>query len=82
MRPGTSDTLLENLEVDPFLSMGKSSSSFKKEKNETYTKYNSAVENKVRRKRENDVVKAEAYTDKDGQRRHVVNMVRLLDTYS
>lgn len=63
--------------MDPFLTFGKISvTSSQKQRNETkIVEYSSAYENKVRRKRENDVVKAEAYTDKDGQRKHVVNMV-------
>ncbi|XP_041979376.1 integrin alpha-PS1 isoform X2 [Aricia agestis] len=77
-RPGTSEPLLDNLELDPFLSYGKlSASSREKEQNTTYKKvveYSTSTENKIRRKRENDIVKAEAYTDKDGQRKHVVNM--------
>lgn len=82
MRPGTTEPLLENLEMDPFFTTGKlsvsSSEKFNKEYNRTrkVTEYSAASENKVRRKRENDVVKAEAYTDKDGHRKHVVNMVR------
>lgn len=52
-------------------------SSNQKQHNDTkkLVQYTSASENKVRRKRENEIVKAEAYTDKDGQRKHVVNMV-------
>ncbi|XP_014367387.2 integrin alpha-PS1 isoform X1 [Papilio machaon] len=80
MRPGSTEPLLENLEMDPFLTTGKlsvsSSEKFNKEYNRTrkVIEYSAASENKVRRKRENDVVKAEAYTDKDGHRKHVVNM--------
>lgn len=78
-RPGTFEPYLENLEMDPFLSSGKLSvSSSEKEHNSTYknvVEYRSGVENKIRRKRDNDIVKAEAYTDKDGLRKHVVNMV-------
>ncbi|CAG5046011.1 unnamed protein product [Parnassius apollo] len=77
MRPGAIEPLLENLEMDPFLTTGKLSvRSDEKTSNRTrkLTEYSTAYENKVRRKRENDVVKAEAYTDKDGQRKHVVNM--------
>lgn len=61
--------------MDPFLSVGKTRN-LKEEHNETMAKYQSALENRVRRKREGDVIRAEAYTDKDGQRKHVVNMVR------
>ncbi|KAJ0176589.1 hypothetical protein K1T71_007768 [Dendrolimus kikuchii] len=78
IRPGTHEPMLENLEMDPFLTTGKLSvTSVQKQYNETkYTaEYSSTVENKLRRKRESDIVKAEAYTDKDGQRKHVVNMV-------
>ncbi|XP_068633179.1 integrin alpha-PS1-like isoform X2 [Battus philenor] len=77
IRPGIMEPLLENLEMDPFLTTGKLSvSSNEKTFNRTkkIVEYSTAVENKVRRKRDNDVVKAEAYTDKDGQRKHVVNM--------
>lgn len=78
-RPGSNEP--ENLEIDPFLSTGKLSvSSNGKEHNSTKItnhifRFNNGAENKVRRKRDNDIVKAEAYTDKDGQRKHVVNMV-------
>lgn len=76
-RPGTSEPYLENLEMDPFMSGKLSVSSNQKQHNDTkkVEAYSSAYENKVRRKRESDIVKAEAYTDKDGQRKHVVNMV-------
>ncbi|XP_050679811.1 integrin alpha-PS1 isoform X1 [Leptidea sinapis] len=77
-RPGTLEPYLENLEMDPFLSTGKLSvSSNEKERNDTYkstTEYKKGIENKIRRRRESEIVKAEAYTDKDGQRKHVVNM--------
>ncbi|RVE45363.1 hypothetical protein evm_009992 [Chilo suppressalis] len=76
-RPGVPEPYLENLEMDPFLRTGKLSvSSNEKQHNETKKtyEYSSGIENKVRRKRENDIVKAEAYTDKDGQRKQVVNM--------
>ncbi|XP_026499697.1 integrin alpha-PS1 isoform X1 [Vanessa tameamea] len=79
-RPGVAEPYLENLEMDPFLTSGKLSvSSNEKEHNSTritnhIVGYNSGAENKMRRKRESDIVKAEAYTDKDGQRKHVVNM--------
>ncbi|XP_049873202.1 integrin alpha-PS1 isoform X2 [Pectinophora gossypiella] len=72
-RPGTMEPLLENLEMDPFLTTGKLSvSSNEKESNETKRFFTS--ENKVRRRRDSDIVKAEAYTDQDGQRKVVVNM--------
>lgn len=67
--------------MDPFLTSGKLSvNSNEKQHNSTritnhIVGHNSKIENKMRRKRESDVVKAEAYTDKDGQRKHVVNMV-------
>ncbi|CAH4026827.1 unnamed protein product [Pieris brassicae] len=71
-RPGTFEPYLENLEMDPFLSSGKLSvSSSEKENNSTRKR---GVENKIRRRRDSDIVKAEAYTDKDGLRKHVVNM--------
>lgn len=35
--------------------------------------------NKVRKKRENNIVKAEAYTNSDGERKNVVNMVSQFD---
>lgn len=81
-RPGVPEPYLENLEMDPFLRTGKlsvSSSEKYAEHNETKKtfEYSSAIENKVRRRRESDIVKAEAYTDKDGQRKQVVNMVSL-----
>lgn len=77
-RPGAMEPLLENLEMDPFLTTGKLSvSSTEKEYNETKKtiEFSTAAENKVRRRRDSEIVKAEAYTDKDGQRKHVVNMV-------
>ncbi|XP_011558846.3 integrin alpha-PS1 [Plutella xylostella] len=74
IRPGPTEKILENLEINPFFSMGKSSNPLKEEHNDTDPKYNSAGENKVRRRRDIDPVKAEAYTDKDGQRKHIVNM--------
>lgn len=81
-RPGVAEPHLENLEMDPFLTNGKLSVSSSEKHNETSYKnviqYSSASENKVRRKRENDIIKAEAYTDKDGHRKNVVNMVRYL----
>ncbi|XP_045772971.1 integrin alpha-PS1 isoform X1 [Maniola jurtina] len=79
-RSGSPEPYLENLEMDPFLSTGKLSvSSSEKEHNSSritnhIVGYSSSVENKVRRKREDDIIKAEAYTDKDGHRKHVVNM--------
>ncbi|XP_073956802.1 integrin alpha-PS1-like isoform X3 [Choristoneura fumiferana] len=77
-RPGVAEPHLENLEMDPFLTTGKLSVSSIEKHNETSYKnviqYSSASENKVRRKRENDIIKAEAYTDKDGHRKNVVNM--------
>ncbi|KAL0883105.1 hypothetical protein ABMA27_016566 [Loxostege sticticalis] len=76
-RPGVAEPYLENLEMDPFLRSGKLSvSSSEKQHNETKRVFesSSAYENKVRRRRESDIVKAEAYTDKDGQRKQVVNM--------
>lgn len=70
--------------MDPFLTTGKLSVS-SNEKGYNSTKitnhivdYSSSIENKVRRKREDDIIKAEAYTDKDGHRKHVVNMVSCL----
>lgn len=77
-RPGSNEP--ENLEIDPFRSSGKLSvSSSEKEYNSTklsnhIDRFINGAENKIRRKRDNDIVKAEAYTDKDGQRKHVVNM--------
>ncbi|KAG6456594.1 integrin alpha-PS1 isoform X2 [Manduca sexta] len=76
-RPGTYEPYLENLEMDPFMTVGKLSvNSVEKRYNETYKRmqYSSSSENRIRRKRQTDILKAEAYTDKDGQRRHVVNM--------
>ncbi|XP_072949294.1 integrin alpha-PS1 isoform X2 [Epargyreus clarus] len=77
-RPGTPEPYLENLEMDPFFKSSRLTvSSSENEHNSTFrktTEYSSSFENRVRRKRENDIVKAEAYTDKDGQRKHVVNM--------
>lgn len=59
------------------MSTGKISvNSYEKQQNQSkVVELSTAKENKVRRKRDSDVVKAEAYTDKDGQRKHVVNMV-------
>lgn len=75
-RPGTFEPYLENLEINPFMSTGKISvNSYEKQQNQSkVVELSTAKENKVRRKRDSDVVKAEAYTDKDGQRKHVVNM--------
>ncbi|GBP30999.1 Integrin alpha-PS1 [Eumeta japonica] len=72
-RPGVSEPALENLEMGPLFSSGKVNRD-EESHNRTVEKYESASANKVRRKRENEVVKAEAYTDKDGQRKQVVNM--------
>ncbi|CAG9561864.1 unnamed protein product [Danaus chrysippus] len=79
-RPGGAEPYLENLEMDPFLSSGKLSVS-SSEKSHNFTKvqnqivgYSTGTDKNVRRKRQSDIVKAEAYTDKDGQRKHVVNM--------
>lgn len=77
-RPGAPEPL-ENLEINPFLTTGKLSvSSNEKTHNETrrkYVEYSSSSSytssNKVRRKRDEDAVKAEAYTD----RKHVINLV-------
>ncbi|XP_035439524.2 integrin alpha-PS1 isoform X1 [Spodoptera frugiperda] len=76
-RPGAPEPL-ENLEINPFLTTGKLSvSSNEKTHNETrrkYVEYSSSSSytssNKVRRKRDEDAVKAEAYTD----RKHVINL--------
>lgn len=83
-RPGGTEPYLENLEMDPFLSSGKLSVS-SSEKSHNFTKvqnqivgYSTGAAKNVRRKRQSDIVKAEAYTDKDGQRKHVVNMVSLV----
>ncbi|XP_063536455.1 integrin alpha-PS1 isoform X1 [Cydia strobilella] len=77
-RPGTPEPILENLEEDPFRTSGKLSVSSSEKYNESSYKnviqYSSATENKVRRKREDNIIKAEAYTDKDGHRKNVVNM--------
>lgn len=79
IRPGAQEPYLENLEMNPFTTSGKLSfSSYEKRHNESSRKIEyTSLGNKIRRKRDNDVIKAEAYTDKDGQRKHVVNMVRL-----
>lgn len=83
-RPGSPEPL-ENLEMDPFLTTGKLSalsSSSEKSHNDTRRKYMeyssssssssfSSSSNHVRRKRDEDAVKAEAYTD----RKHVINLV-------
>lgn len=71
-RPGAPEPYLENLEMDPFLSPGKLSvSSSEKSHNETTRKYSVEYSsNKVRRKRDEDAVKAEALTD----RKHVINL--------
>ncbi|KAJ2949142.1 hypothetical protein O0L34_g6082 [Tuta absoluta] len=76
VRPGFYEPMPENLEMDPFLHTGKLSvSSMEKEHNETKsTEYSSAAANQVRRRRDVDIIKAEAYTDKNGERKHVVNM--------
>lgn len=65
-----------NLEVDPFQSMRKRNmrNSLRKENSED-KKTEPVGLNKVRKKRENNIVKAEAYTNSDGERKNVVNMV-------
>lgn len=69
------DIISENLEIDPFLSMRKKNvrTSSTKDKNED-KKIESGGLNKVRKKRDT-IVNAEAYTNSDGERKNVVNMV-------
>ncbi|XP_026327336.1 integrin alpha-PS1 isoform X2 [Hyposmocoma kahamanoa] len=74
LRPGAPDIISENLEIDPFQLMRKKNirTSLKKENIED-KKIESGGLNKVRKKRET-IVKAEAYTNSDGERKNVVNM--------
>lgn len=72
VRPGVDEPPLENLRMEPFLLSGAPGRA------EGPGFYNRSAELRNRRERRDSemVVKPEAYTDKDGIRHHVVNMVR------
>ncbi|KAM3965312.1 LOW QUALITY PROTEIN: multiple edematous wings [Aphomia sociella] len=76
-RPGLTEPPLENLKMDPMLRTGKlTMRSSQRRYNHTRKaySYSSAVENRVRRRRDaDDLATAAAYTD-DGQRKHVITM--------